>query len=457
RRGVESFTPTVPSGALDINSVTRASAAGVRLTAAGRWRVVVSVMSLSPLPFAGGDGGWMCSIYREKARFVQRAHLLPPGGGRLQHTQFEPGLIAHLGRIPRRIPNQRDFRVAHARYRQDPHLDFAGHGFGDRAVRGSQRHRHFDIVLFRHLDTVDQPEIVDVHRDLGIVDALQRLDHTFVERAAGGHGVVRRRLLREEPFQVVLLAAELRVGRFLARILDAGPGRGLDPVDFFHGEALVGFFHHLILRHAELVSASIPQARAAVRGARWTLNQVQSLPRTRSGGDELRGSSSENPLGSFDPAQQRGDIVFVAVESEAGSCGGRDAEALHQWLRAVVAGANGDVLFVQDGPEIVRVNAVEREADDAGAVVGPEQAHVVHPSQRLAKLRDQRGLVGVDRVEADAGDVVASGGEPDRLDDGGRAGLEALRRGGVSGLLESHALDHRTATLPRGHRGEEVV
>src|SRR5690606_19939813 len=160
---------------------------------------------------------------------------------------------------PRRIPHQRDIGIAHARHRDDAHLDFARHRFGDRAMRGGQRHHHRDVAVRADVDAVDEAEIVDVHRNLGIVDALERLDHAFVERAAGLGGVLRLRLLREEAFEIVALALELLVRRFLDRVLDSSSGRSFDSVDFFHGEALVGFLDHPKI----LLVRSIPRSSAA--------------------------------------------------------------------------------------------------------------------------------------------------------------------------------------------------
>src|SRR6476659_8193982 len=100
-------------------------------------------------------------------------------------------------------------------------------------------------------------------------------------------------------------------------------------------------------RHAELVSASISRPQTGAPKARWTLKQVQ--------GDEWEDSSCEYPSRALDPADQRVDIRLIAIEPEARPRGGGHAERVHQRLRAVVAGADGDVLFVEDGAEVVRM------------------------------------------------------------------------------------------------------
>ena len=69
------------------------------------------------------------------------------------------------------------------------------------------------------------------------------------------------------------------------------------------------------------------------------------------------------------------DIAGVAVRGKAGARGRRDAKQFHQWLRAMVAGANRDALVIQYGADVVGMHPVEREADDPRAVFGPEQGH----------------------------------------------------------------------------------
>ena len=46
-----------------------------------------------------------------------------------------------------------------------------------------------------------------------------------------------------------------------------------------------------------------------------------------------------------------------------------DAEAAHQRLRAVVAGADADALAAEDLGDVVRVDALEGERDEAAAVL----------------------------------------------------------------------------------------
>src|SRR5688500_2996903 len=117
----------------------------------------------------------------------------------------------------------------------------------------------------------------------------------------------------------------------------------------------------------------------------------------------------------------------------------------------MVAGADGDALVVQYGADVVRMHPLDGEADDAGAVLRPEQSDAVDPPQRLAALADQRGFMRLDGVEPDALHPGDRRVQPDRADDMRGPGLEPLWRRRVSCALERHAVDHRPAALVWRH------
>ena len=76
----------------------------------------------------------------------------------------------------------------------------------------------------------------------------------------------------------------------------------------------------------------------------------------------------------------RSTSVARVVDGEGRARGGGDAEAAHQRLRAVVAGAHADALAAEDLADVVRVGALERERDQRAAVGG-----VGRPVQREAR------------------------------------------------------------------------
>src|SRR2546423_836027 len=72
-------------------------------------------------------------------------------------------------------------------------------------------------------------------------------------------------------------------------------------------------------------------------------------------------------MGLVQPLGEPVDLFGDRVQVEAGSVRRRDAQLGHQRLAAVVPGADGDAVHVQDLRDVVRVNALEVEGDDPGA------------------------------------------------------------------------------------------
>src|SRR5690606_9351904 len=108
----------------------------------------------------------------------------------------------------------------------------------------------------------------------------------------------------------------------------------------------------------------------------------------------------------LDPGDQRLDVALVAVEAEARPRGRLDAERGHQRLGAMMPGADRDAAFVQYGADVVGMNPFDGEADDAGAVLRPEQGERIDVVQRRARCAHQRRLVRRDRVQPDRFDIV---------------------------------------------------
>src|SRR6266516_8163677 len=87
-----------------------------------------------------------------------------------------------------------------------------------------------------------------------------------------------------------------------------------------------------------------------------------------------RFSSAKSLMGSrkhltdgVQPVDELVDLLGDRVEVEARQVGGRDAELLHQRLAAVVAGADRHALQVEDLRDVVRMDVLEVEGDDARA------------------------------------------------------------------------------------------
>jgi len=90
----------------------------------------------------------------------------------------------HHRRVPRRLPGELHVDVRHARHAAQLLLDLGRQALGDGAHRRGERHAHLHVGLVVDVDGVDEPELVDVDRDLGIVDGAEHLDHGIAD---GGH------------------------------------------------------------------------------------------------------------------------------------------------------------------------------------------------------------------------------------------------------------------------------
>ncbi len=129
------------------------------------------------------------------------------------------------------------------------------------------------------------------------------------------------------------------------------------------------------------------------------------------------------------PATRASISSTRVVEAERGAHRGRNAVARHHRLGAVVAGADRDALRVEDGADVVGVDAVHDEGQHRGlALRRADQAHPGDGEDRLGGCLQELCLVGGDALEAELVEVVERGGKTDRALDVGRAGLEAVWR-----------------------------
>ena len=103
---------------------------------------------------------------------------------------------------------------------------------------------------------------------------------------------------------------------------------------------------------------------------------------------------------------------------ERGARGGAHAEAAHQRLGAVVAGADADRLAVAELGDVVRVDALDRERDDPAAAVEvgrPEERDAVDLGQPLERVGGQLALVRAHVLHAERRQVLDRRAEPHRL------------------------------------------
>ena len=107
-------------------------------------------------------------------------------------AEVQFGGFRHAAFVPGRIKDDFDFDFAHLRQCREFSLDFGFDHIGHTAAGSGEGHAHIDALAACDVGgsgRVDQAEIDDVDRYLGIADGLELLpDHLFAERAGGGGG-----------------------------------------------------------------------------------------------------------------------------------------------------------------------------------------------------------------------------------------------------------------------------
>src|SRR5688500_18437778 len=118
---------------------------------------------------------------------------------------------------------------------------------------------------------------------------------------------------------------------------------------------------------------------------------------------------AEDALRGADGIGQASDIVEVVVHVEAAAGRGRKVVAVHHRLGAMVDGAHGEAVLVQDRRHVARMNAVEDEAEHAGVLVrrmGPEQPKTVDLAERRPRALEEQAFVRADVRHADSVEIL---------------------------------------------------
>jgi hypothetical protein len=120
-------------------------------------------------------------------------------------------------------------------------------------------------------------------------------------------------------------------------------------------------------------------------------------------------------------AQASKECIEIFVCGERGNAyAGRSAELklLMERLRTVESGTNGHAAAVQDLGQVVGVNEVAREGDEAGALIGISWAKDSSVGEHVGEFTDDafdhERLVGMDLVAPKLVEQVAGGGERHR-------------------------------------------
>src|SRR5690606_6991089 len=118
----------------------------------------------------------------------------------------------------------------------------------------------------------------------------------------------------------------------------------------------------------------------------------------------------------------------------------------------MMAGADRYTFHVENRPQIVGMDAVEHERNNARSLGGlTNEAQPGNFGKRLASMTDQQILVRGDAVQTYISYIFDCRRHTDCTRNIRRAGLELLRRFTVGGTLETDGMDHVPAALPGRH------
>src|ERR1700726_4050225 len=102
-----------------------------------------------------------------------------------EHPELKTCRFRHHRRIPDRIPDHLDLGPGNPGHALDPVLHLSRQSAGDWAAGGGQGHLDLHPPAGLDVEVVDQSHLVDVDRDLRVVDRLQRLDDAVLDARLG--------------------------------------------------------------------------------------------------------------------------------------------------------------------------------------------------------------------------------------------------------------------------------
>ena len=170
------------------------------------------------------------------------------------------------------------------------------------------------------------------------------------------------------------------------------------------------------------------------------------------------GPSGEEALHPHNGFAQALNVLEVVVKGEGGTCRGGHAVALEERLGAVVPGADGHAVGVEEGADVVGVDALHKKGEDGGLVrSGAEDAEPVDGGELGGGGFEESLFVGQRTRPVEAVEVVDGGGKANDTSDVRGAGLEFAGDGLVGGAAEVHPLDHIASALVRGEALEPLA
>ncbi len=114
----------------------------------------------------------------------------------------------------------------------------------------------------------------------------------------------------------------------------------------------------------------------------------------------------QHPHGAAGGIAEGGDFIERIVESERGASGAGDAEACHEWLAAMMAGANGDSHLIEESTEVIGMDAIDGKGQGTAAIGWTVEADTVNLLKFQFRRAHESGLVVLDGSFSDSIDKI---------------------------------------------------
>src|SRR5579863_8605593 len=148
------------------------SSVAVAVARLGRWVIAGAAAVGSPETRAAG-------LAHSGYRITEIRFKLPLS----EHSELQSCRFRHHRRVPDRVPDHLDLGRGDPRHALDPVLHLPRQRAGDRTGWRGQGHLDLHLPVGLDVEVVDEAHLVDVDRDLGVVDRLQRFDDVLFDEA----------------------------------------------------------------------------------------------------------------------------------------------------------------------------------------------------------------------------------------------------------------------------------
>src|SRR5262249_50056574 len=156
----------------------------------------------------------------------------------------------------------------------------------------------------------------------------------------------------------------------------------------------------------------------------------------------IRSAHDKKLLHAANTVRQSIHFGFGVVQRQRRSCCRRHSKPIHHGLSAVVTCPNGDSVAIEDGANVMRVDAVEYERQDADLLAGrPDYWEAGNGAKESRSESKQFSLMSSRAVDPASRHVFQRGAKSDSSGNMGRTRLKLVGQLVVDRFLERDGTD----------------